>query len=217
METFLSFLFFVGIIVLLVGAILFFIDYAQKRSKKKSLIIIGVGLIIGIISLGGVGMIEKHNADVVKEQKARAALVKKQENKKFRDAASEYLAEYYIIFGKSEDLGNAINKSWGNAIYNSSDDYDVNKVITKIESKNSAKISTITDGQTKLDGYLATLKKNDTGTYDLKTYETANDKMTDLTTMVTSISGSYSSFGSDFSDADDAVAKSFKAISSSYN
>lgn len=217
MEGFLSIVFFIALIVLIVGAILFFIDYAQKRSKKKSLTIIGAGLIIGAISLGGVGMIEKHNADIVKAQQEQAALVRKQKNKKFKDAASNYLAEYYIIFGKSESLGNAINKSWGNSIENSSGDYDVDKVITSIESNNSSKISVINDGQSKLDDYLSTLKKNDTGKYDLKVFKTANSRITDLTSTVTSISGSYNSFGDDFSDADDAVAKSFKAISSTFN
>lgn len=216
METFLSLLFFLGIIVVVVGAILFFIDYAQKRNKKKSLIIIGVGIIMGIVSLGGISLIDQHNAAIAEAQQEKIAKLKKEKNKKFKDTASEYLAEYYIIFGKAEDLGNAINKSWGDSIENSSDDYDVDKVLDAIESKNSSKITTIADGQSQLDTYLATLKKNNTGKYNLKAYETANDKMSTLTTMVTSISGSYSSFGTDFSDADDAVSKSFKAISSTY-
>ncbi|MCT4452832.1 hypothetical protein [Lactiplantibacillus plantarum] len=216
METFLSLLFFLGIIVVVVGAILFFIDYAQKRNKKKSLIIIGVGIIMGIVSLGGISLIDQHNAAIAEAQQQKIAKLKKEKNKKFKDTASEYLAEYYIIFGKAEDLGNTINKSWGDSIENSSADYDVDKVLDAIEAKNSSKITTITDGQSQLDTYLATLKKNDTGKYNLKTYETANDRMSTLTTMVTSISGSYSSFGTDFSDADDAVSKSFKAISSTY-
>lgn len=216
METFLSLLFFLGIIVVVVGAILFFIDYAQKRNKKKSLIIIGVGIIMGVVSLGGISLIDQHNAAIAEAQQEKIAKLKKEKNKKFKDTASEYLAEYYIIFGKAEDLGNAINKSWGDSIENSSDDYDVDKVLDAIESKNSSKITTIADGQSQLDTYLATLKKNNTGKYNLKAYETANDKMSTLTTMVTSISGSYSSFGTDFSDADDAVSKSFKAISSTY-
>ncbi|MGP9049932.1 hypothetical protein [Lactiplantibacillus plantarum] len=216
METFLSLLFFLGIIVVVVGAILFFIDYAQKRNKTKSLIIIGVGIIMGVVSLGGISLIDQHNAAIAEAQQEKIAKLKKEKNKKFKDTASEYLAEYYIIFGKAEDLGNAINKSWGDSIENSSDDYDVDKVLDAIESKNSSKITTIADGQSQLDTYLATLKKNNTGKYNLKAYETANDKMSTLTTMVTSISGSYSSFGTDFSDADDAVSKSFKAISSTY-
>lgn len=216
METFLSLLFFLGIIVVVVGAILFFIDYAQKRNKKKSLIIIGVGIIMGIVSLGGISLIDQHNAAIAEAQQQKIAKLKKEKNKKFKDTASEYLAEYYIIFGKAEDLGNTINKSWGDSIENSSDDYDVDKVLDAIEAKNSSKITTITDGQSQLDTYLATLKKNNTGKYNLKIYETANDRMSTLTTMVTSISGSYSSFGTDFSDADDAVSKSFKAISSTY-
>ena len=216
METFLSLLFFLGIIVAVVGAILFFIDYAQKRNKKKSLIIIGVGIIMGIVSLGGISLIDQHNAAIAEAQQQKIAKLKKEKNKKFKDTASEYLAEYYIIFGKAEDLGNTINKSWGDSIENSSANYDVDKVLDAIEAKNSSKITTITDGQSQLDTYLATLKKNDTGKYNLKTYETANDRMSTLTTMVTSISGSYSSFGTDFSDADDAVSKSFKAISSTY-
>lgn len=216
METFLSLLFFLGIIVAVVGAILFFIDYAQKRNKKKSLIIIGVGIIMGIVSLGGISLIDQHNAAIAEAQQQKIAKLKKEKNKKFKDTASEYLAEYYIIFGKAEDLGNTINKSWGDSIENSSANYDVDKVLDAIEAKNSSKITTITDGQSQLDTYLATLKKNDTGKYNLKTYETANDRISTLTTMVTSISGSYSSFGTDFSDADDAVSKSFKAISSTY-
>ncbi|PKX53831.1 hypothetical protein BIS21_01620 [Lactiplantibacillus plantarum] len=216
METFLSLLFFLGIIVVVVGAILFFIDYAQKRNKKKSLIIIGVGIIMGIVSLGGISLIDQHNAAIAEAQQQKIAKLKKEKNKKFKDTASEYLAEYYIIFGKAEDLGNTINKSWGDSIENSSADYDVDKVLDAIEAKNSSKITTITDGQSQLDTYLTTLKKNDTGKYNLKTYETANDRMSTLTTMVTSISGSYSSFGTDFSNADDAVSKSFKAISSTY-
>lgn len=216
METFLSLLFFLGIIVAVVGAILFFIDYAQKRNKKKSLIIIGVGIIMGIVPLGGISLIDQHNAAIAEAQQQKIAKLKKEKNKKFKDTASEYLAEYYIIFGKAEDLGNTINKSWGDSIENSSVNYDVDKVLDAIEAKNSSKITTITDGQSQLDTYLATLKKNDTGKYNLKTYETANDRMSTLTTMVTSISGSYSSFGTDFSDADDAVSKSFKAISSTY-
>ena len=216
METFLSLLFFLGIIVVVVGAILFFIDYAQKRNKKKSLIIIGVGIIMGIVSLGGISLIDQHNAAIAEVQQQKIAKLKKEKNKKFKDTASEYLAEYYIIFGKAEDLGNTINKSWGDSIENSSADYDVDKVLDAIEAKNSSKITTITDGQSQLDTYLATLKKIDSGKYNLKTYDTANDRMSTLTTMVTSISGSYSSFGTDFSDADDAVSKSFKAISSTY-
>lgn len=216
MEIVLFFGFILGAIILIVGAILFFIDYAQKRSKKKSLIIVGVGVTLAIISLGGISLVEQHNARLEEIRQEKLANQKKRANKKFISTASEYLAEYYILFGKSETLGNSINKDWGNAIDDSTDDFDVDKTIETIENKNTDTISEITDGQSKLDDYLATLEKNDTGTYDLKIYKTANSRMTDLTNKVTSISGSYSSFASDFSDADDAVSKSFSAISKSF-
>lgn len=215
MQGFLSVIFFIALIALIVGAILFFIDYAQKRSKKKSLIIIGAAVVVGIVSLGGVGMIEQHNANVEKARQAQVAGLKKQKDKKFKSTASEYLAEYYTAFGKSEDLGNAINKEWAQSIQDSTGDYDVNKALETIEKKHSTTISEITNEQSNMDDYLSTLKKNDTGKYDLKSFETANNKMTDLTTMVTTVSGSYTSFGNDFSDSDDAVAKSFKAITAS--
>ncbi|MCG7196761.1 hypothetical protein [Pediococcus pentosaceus] len=212
METFLAFTFFGGLIVLLVGAILFFIDYAQKRAKKKSLIIVAIGVVLTVLSLGSEILINQHNARVAQQQKEELAAEKKSKDKKFKNTASNFLAKYYVIWGDSEDLGNSVNKDWENAIDNDPEGFDVEKTIDDIESKNTDKITEITDGTDKLDTYLDTLKKNDTGKYSYEDFDKANDNISTLSNLVTSPSGSYSSFGTEFSDDDDAVSKSFDDI-----
>ncbi|KRN94072.1 hypothetical protein [Pediococcus stilesii] len=212
METFLAFTFLGGLIVLLVGAIIFFIDYAQKREKKKSLTIVVVGMALTVLSFGGEALIIQHNTKVAQVRKDELLVEKKKKDKKFKNTASDLLAKYYVIWGDSEDLGNSVNKDWENAIDDDPEGFDVEKTIDDIENKNDDKITAINDGIDELDTYLDILKKNDTGRYNYKDFEKANDNISTLSDLVTSPSGSYSSFGTKFSDDDDAVSKSFDDI-----
>ncbi|AEV95145.1 O-antigen ligase family protein [Pediococcus claussenii] len=213
MNTLLAFLFLGSLIVILIGAILFFIDYAQKRNKRKSLIIIAVGFLISIISISGFGAIEHHNQKVAEEKQAKIAQIKKQKDKKFKSIASEYSLKYIELISTSEDLAKKVNSEWGNAIDNSGDDYDVDKTIDDIEEKNSDKISQINDDQSTLDSDLTKLKKNNTSKYGYHKFKKANDNITDLTNFVTSPTGSYSDFVDTFNTHDDNASDSYKDLS----
>lgn len=209
MTLILALAFFGGLVVVLIGAILFFIDYAQNRSKKKSLKIVGIGLAVSIIGLGIESTISYHESRVakIKQEKIKKANAKK--DKVFKETESEFLADYYTAWEKAEKLGNSVSDDWEKAIDNDPDGYDPDEALKKIEEKDSDEISKIHVDVAIVDEDLAKLKKNNTGKYKIEEFKKADRNLNKLSNFVTSPSGSYMDFGNDFSDYDDEVSNSF--------
>ena len=212
MGTLLGLLMIVGLIVIIVGAILFFIDYAKKNSKKVSLIVLSSGL--ALVLVGGVGAIavQNHQDKIIAQEKAAQARLIKRKNTKFITTVSSFLTTLNVAWGDTEKLDNKTNKGWYNAIESDSESFDVNKTIENIQSNNADLIASITTEQDQLNSDIKKLKDNDTGKYDLKKYETANEKMKAYSDFVTAPSGSYSDYGSKTTDLDNAVNTAVDAI-----
>ena len=94
----------------------------------------------------------------------------------------------------------------------SDDDFDVDQTITDIVDDNSSDIKKVETGLQRTEESLNKLKKNDTGKYSFSKYEKSYSESRKITNLVSSPSGSYSSFGDKFSDLDGKVSDSYSSL-----
>lgn len=213
METLLGLLIIAGLIVIIVGAILFFIDYAKKNSKKVSLIVLSGGLVLILIGIVGNIGIQNHQAKIAAQEKAEQVQLAKKKNAKFTTYATSFVSTFNDTWNDTVKLNNKTDKSWSSAIESDSESFDVNKTIEKVESDNSNLILGITTNQDQLNKDIKNLKANNTGKYDIKKYETANNKIQAYANFVVNPSGSYNEYGSKTTDLNSAVTTAADAFS----
>lgn len=116
---------------------------------------------------------------------------------------------------EAEDVGNAENSSWGDAIDDNSvsdDDFDVDQTVSDIVDENSSDIGKAKAGLQEVEKSLDKLKKNDTGTYSIKKYNKSYSELRKMVRFVSSPSGSYSTFGDKFSDIDTKVSDYYQSL-----
>lgn len=206
MDTLATVLILVGILaaIVFVGFLIVFIvglsikKGAPKTVGKLGMIISAVFILIGFG--GGWLTVNKINEQYAKDAAIKAAEVKKEKaekkktDKKFNKAASLFKANIYLAVTDSEDLAKAIHKGWGDAIDNSSDNFDVDTTIQKLVSDNQTGIDTMESAVTSAKESLTTMENNDTGDYDLNFYKKLYKHTRKLTDFVASPTGSYSEF-----------------------
>lgn len=206
MDTLATVLVLVGILaaIVFVGFLIVFIvglsikKGAPKTVGKLGMIISAVFILIGFG--GGQLAIDKINEQQAKAEAIKAAEVKKEKaekkkaNKKFNKAEGLFRANVYLAVSDSEDLAKVIYKGWGDAIDNSSDNFDVDTTIQKLVSDNQTDIDTMESAVASAKESLTTMENNDTGDYDLNFYEKMYKHTRKLTDFVASPSGSYSEF-----------------------
>lgn len=212
MEIFLGFLMIAGFIVIIVGAILFFIDYAKKNSKKISLIVLSSGLVLTLV--GGIGAVsmEAHTEKIAAQKQAEKKEITKEKDLRFQKLTTAYMSALNDTWSDTVKLNNRTDKAWSDAIDSGSESFDVDKTIEKIETDNASLITEILSNQNDLDSDIKKMRTNNTGKYDFKKYETMNEKIKSYTNFVTNPSGSYSSYGDKTTGLNDAVTTAYDAI-----
>lgn len=212
MEVLLTIGVFVFILAVLV-VIGFFITWLVGKIIKKQgptktgkigMIITSAFLAISVISIA-VSYTSINNAA---EEKAKAD---KRMNKNFETAAAKFERTYLTAGGKMEEIGTSEYKYWGDEIDNSdsSDDFDVDAVVSDAVAYNSAKISDTNDELESLKKSLNKMKTNDTGKYDTKGYEKAYLRIKKMGSFVSYPTGSYYDFNDKMTKLDDAVNESY--------
>lgn len=198
-----------GVAIILIGGIFFFINYAKGSSKKSSYII----MIIGLIVAGGSYGI---NAYQVKQKQIRQANIKKQKETNFANNYSNikyYASKTGIV---AEKVGNKYSSVWHDAIWD--DSVTVNgKSYTDFSKAVSAQteayvldgtISKMDDNLKKLNSTYSSLQKNVTSKNEAK-LTTAKQTVKDTRNFVKIVenpSGNYSTFNDNLSDADSTLS-----------
>ena len=173
-----------------------------KRTGKIGIIITLPIMLIGLITTGVSGY-------KIEEQQARADEIVKNKNYLFKKAAQQFSNKYLSVGSTLEDTGTAEYKSWGDAIDNSDDDFDVNETVANIVAKNISDIDRADTGVSYLKKRLTLMSKNDTGKYDYKGYEKAYNRIQKFYNFVSYPNGSYSDFSDTMTTLDDNVTDSY--------
>jgi len=198
-----------GIIILIIGGIFFFINYAKGSSKKGSYII----MIIGILIAGGA---YGTNAYLVKQEQLRLAKIKKNKESNFASNYSSinyYASKTGIV---AEKVGEKYSTVWHDAIWN--DSVTVNgKSYTDFNKAVAAQteayvldgtMSKMDDNLKKLNSTYSDLQKNVTDK-NVEKLATAKQTVKDTREFVNTVenpSGNYSTFNNNVSDADSALS-----------
>lgn len=153
---------------------------------------------------------QRAHTEKVKQQKQKA--LAKDMNLKFIDAQYDLITKLYLSASTAETLAGTEQKAWRAAIFDSNESFNIETAITKIESDNKATIDTLTSNLEVLEESIAIMSKNDTGKYDYAAYEKAYNSTRKFINFTTSISGSYSSFGTTYSELDREVADAIDAL-----
>ncbi|WP_137597113.1 hypothetical protein [Paucilactobacillus kaifaensis] len=202
MSTFLGFICVIGIVVTIVGTVMLIIDYAKERKIKTSLIVLGTGITVGIVGFLGAGAVELHQERVAQAQE-------KQDEHAFKAASDKFTSKYAVIGSNCEDLGNTVYKAWGTAIDNSGDDYDPTDTVSNIMTDNIDDVYSIDSDVKSEKKLLDTMEKHKNDKYNYTAYKKAYTDLKSFSDTVTSPSGSYNDFASDYSDADKTVSNQY--------
>ena len=133
-------------------------------------------------------------------------------NERFANYASKYESLYLKTASKAEDIGNAEQKDWSDAIddSDSEDDFDPDKTITDSMDDNADDIDDVTTNMHKIKTYVNGMKNNETDSHSFKKYQKSYAELKKLTNLVTSPSGSYNSFTDKFGDYDTSTAAAYE-------
>lgn len=169
-----------------------------KKVGKRGSAITGIVLVASFL-LGGVTQ-AGYNQIVTKR------------NERFANYASKYESLYLKTASKAEDIGNAEQKDWSDAIDNSDseDDFDPDKTITDSMDDNADDIDDVTDNMHRMKTYVNGMKNNETDDHSFKKYQKSYTELKKLTNLVTSPSGSYNSFTDKFEDYDTSTANAYE-------
>lgn len=200
----------VGIIILIVGAIFFFIDYAKGNKKKVSYIIMAVGV---IVAAGGYWA----QTYQVKQAQIRQAQLKKQKEKTFADNYGNIKYYAYTTGVKAEKIGNKFVDVWHDAIWEDSG--------VTIDGKSYTDFNKALQAQYDVYSSDGTIDKMDTALKHLEsTYAKCRENVTaknqakltkakqtvkdakHFVKLVESPSGNYATFSSNVSDADSTLS-----------
>lgn len=198
-----------GIIVLVVGAIFFFIDYAKGGAKKVSYIIMVVGLVLAAGGYFG-NQYEIHQAQV------RQAKIKQQKEKTFADNYSN-IRYYALEVGTSaEKIGNKYVDVWHDAIWEDSGVTIDGKTYTDFNKAIQAQYNVYTNNGTidDMDANLASLEStykkltNNVTAKNTEKLAKAKKTVTDAKAFVNTVedpSGNYGTFSNKVSENDSAL------------
>ena len=185
MEALGSFLLIICILsfVALIGLfITYLIGKFGKRTKAKRIGKIGsiVSVILTVVCFLGAAFAQSSYED--------------QANERFRTAGDDFTKRYITVCERAQDISNSEHKYWGNAIEDSSLNFDVDKAISGAVDKNSASLGFEKSNLKKMEQDLETMKSNDTGDYKVSGFKKCYDTAYDWVNYLSSPYGSYNSF-----------------------
>lgn len=215
MNTFLGFAMIIALVVVVVGIVLLIVAYATKQKIKAPLVVMLVGVVIGVLSIGAVAAYSAHAEKVRQEEIAEAKIVRKQMDKKFNKSYSSLKLDAYSAATTAEDLGNKVQSAWNDAIFEDSGATvagkkytDFNKAVSAVFDDQSDKLSTISDAEDSMNSDIKSMAKNQTKNTKNKLSKAQKivKAVKKLDRIVTNPTGNISDFSSSFSEADTAVA-----------
>lgn len=179
------------------------------RSVGKFGLFISGGIFLGMLLGTGIYNGIYHHQLKVEEQEKSAM------NTAFRKESKKYKSNYILTAIEAENLGNKEKKSWGDAITKSSrnnDDFNVDRTVSNILDDNASAIKRCKNSLEKTKKLLDKLSENDTGEYSYKEYADSYAELRRMVNLITSPSGSYSTFSNKFSDLDDKVSEVYESL-----
>lgn len=215
MKLFLVAVLIISTITVLVSFILTIVSFVMKRSVKRPAILLLIGLcVFGADVLGIVKSVEHEQAVEQAQIEAQEAQDAK-DDKKFNSAYSKMMAGAYVSAASAETLANKINSTWHDAIFNDAGatvagkqytDFDT--AIVKLVASETKLTKSISDGNDAMDDALSTMNEyvTDNTSSKLSKAKKIIKQTKKLNEMATSPSGSYRTYGDNFSEQDDTVS-----------
>lgn len=205
----------IAAIMFVVGLVLAIIAFVRKTSIKRPLIVIGASIVVFVVGVVVSGIDDSRQQAEAAEQARVAKVERKKLDKKFNAAHSELIAASYIAATSSEELADKVHDTWGNAIFDdggatvAGKKYtDFTEAVNALIASESETVSKISNSEDTMNSALSDMSKYKTKNTNQKY---ANSKklvkeVERLDEMATNPSGTYQTYGSNFSDQDSKVA-----------
>lgn len=193
-------------------------DTVGKKKKKSKVLPIILAIVIAVVGIGGY-----------------FAYSTIQENKK-QEAIADYKADaqefYFAVLSSGsnmEEIGNAIQSAWGEYVsssygtyYNGTHIYSVDTAVEAAQDEQSSKISAVESKDSRIQSlYKDLLVLPDAEDQELQeikeAVKEAYDAYEDMYDVVINVSGNYTSFKSDFGDADSELADTIGKLNNLLN
>lgn len=209
MTSFLSLVFFLSIVAIIISAIILVRSRKDKESKehKQSKLWTIIFAIVLVVSFVGYGVSSNHDEEVAQAQQY------KKDKKNYRKQRDRFVTLYGDIGSVVEDLSTKEGDEWEDAIDNSGDDFDVDSTIDDIEENHSDDIDTVSSSVDKL--HSLDQKIQDNSAAPKKEKNTIHKAYLDLKHFgdhATDIYGSYNDFTDKHNSMDQKVADRYEEL-----
>ena len=195
------------------------VSFINKKPMKRVFMVMGVGVAVAVVSLGISVAVQAHQDKVeaarVARQEAAERAKQKAKNKKFNAAYSVFIAGAYSCASGAEDLGKKVQSTWSDAIFEDNGatvagkQYtDFNDAVDALISSEKTLTTKISNGKGTMTGSLNIMSDNATIDTKAKLEKAAKiaDKVDKFSSMATSPTGSYQTYGAELSKLDSDTA-----------
>lgn len=195
-----------------------FNDTVGKKKKKSKVLPIILAIVIAVVGIGGY-----FTYSTIQENKKQEAIAE------YKADAQEFYSAVLASGSNMEDIGNAIQSAWGKYVnssygtyYNGTYIYSVDTAVEAAQDEQSSKISAVKSKDSRIQSlYKSLLVLPDAEDQELQeikeAVKEAYDAYEDMYDVVIDVSGNYTSFKSDFGDADSELADTIGKLNNLLN
>lgn len=189
-----------------------------KKKKKSKVLPIILAIVIAVFGIGGY-----FAYSTIQENKKQEAIAD------YKTDAQEFYSAVLSSGSNMEDIGNAIQSAWGKYVsssygtyYNGTYIYSVDTAVEAAQDEQSSKISAVESKGSRIQSlYKDLLVLPDAEDQELQeikeAVKEAYDAYEDMYDVVINVSGNYTSFKSDFGDADSELADTIGKLNNLLN
>lgn len=219
MVMFFAIIFILGLFTLAAGFVMLIVSFINKKPMKRVFIVMGTGAAIALVSFGIAVAAQAHEDKVeaarVAKQEAVERAERKAKNKKFNAAYSVFIAGAYSAATGAEDLGKKVQSTWSDAIFEDNGATVAGKQYTDFSDAIHALISSEKSLTTKISNGTRTMTTGMSAMSDNVTTDTKTKlqkavkiakKVDEFSSMATSPTGSYQTYGTEISKLDSDTA-----------
>ena len=193
-------------------------DTVGKKKKKSKVLPIILAIVIAVVGIGGY-----FAYSTIQENKKQEAIAD------YKADAQEFYSAVLSSGSNMEDIGNAIQSAWGKYVsssygtyYNGTYIYSVDTAVKAAQDEQSSKISAVESKDSRIQSlYKDLLVLPDAEDQELQeikeAVKEAYDAYEDMYDVVINVSGNYTSFKSDFGDADSELADTIGKLNNLLN
>ena len=191
----------------LISFIVFLVLFLMKKGNKRInliLFIVSIVISVGCFSFGGYHQYDIHHSEQIA-------------NDEFADNATKFTSLYKKALENTSTVGDGLDSDWRDGIKEALEDAeepDTDEIVNDSFDYNSDEKHDAESELTQLKKYLKEMDDYDTGTYDLKAYQVAYDKLERMFNYITDARVTFDTYHQNYPKYKEDAEKAYDNLNS---